>query len=339
MTLYGDAQGKQARNISPGSDVSISNLGDGTEYNVSGITAYAHGIKYNDVFYAGNGDEVSLNLSHGNKAGYAFNQYAVDGGGTLANPTTNSPILTMADANQTINTLWTENTATLNQATDNSTFISTNNGLVYDITLTRTLNAGGWNTFCVPFNISSSQIESIFGGGTKVRELGSSDFNSTTMVLTLNFTNASSIEAGKAYLVYLGSGSAVSNPTFNDVTISNSTTTTTTTYADFVPVMNPTELTGGDKSVLFVTGGDKLTYPSSTGNLNGFRAYFQLHDLPNEARSFAMSFDDETTMITITDCPDYMDTAVWHTLDGRKLDQLPSAKGIYIINGRKVVIK
>lgn len=224
---------------------------------------------------------------------------------------------------------------------DNSDAISANNGLVYDVTLTRTLQAGGWNTFCAPFEISSSQITSIFGADTKVRELGSSNFDSTTKALTLNFTNASSIDAGKPYLVYLGSATNVANPTFNDVTIIDGTATKETTYADFVPVINPISLTGGDKRVLFVTGGDKLTYPTSTGNINGFRAYFKLKgDASANAQSFIMSFDnEEITGITTTDSTDFTDAATWHTLDGRILDKQPSSKGIYIVNGKKVVIK
>ena len=34
-----------------------------------------------------------------------------------------------------------------------------------------------------------------------------------------------------------------------------------------------------------------------------------------------------------------MNDAVWYTLDGRKLQGKPTAKGLYIINGRKVVVK
>ena len=335
---------KRARSITAGDDVTINGLGAASaNYDVSGITAYAHGIKYNDVFYAGNGDEVSLNLSHDDKAGYTFNQYTVTGGGSLANPTTNTPTLTMSDANQIIGVQWTENTATLSQTTDNSTFITTNNGLVYDITLTRTLQTGGWNTFCVPFAISSSQITSIFGTETLVRTLGSSAFNSSTKELTLNFTNASSIEAGKPYLVYLGSNSNVVNPTFNDVTIVNGTTTTETDYADFVPVMNPTSLTANDKTVLFVTGGDKLTYPNKTGNINGFRAYFQLKEAAAaNANSFTLNLDVETTGIRevkgVSGVIEVNDNS-WFTLDGRKLSVKPTAKGIYIVNGKKTIIK
>ncbi len=106
-TALGTAQGKRARSITSGTNITINNLGDGTEYGVSGITAYAHGIKYNGVYYAGNGEAVSLSLSHATApSGYTFSQYTVSGGGTLANPTTNSPTLTMTDANQTIDIEW-----------------------------------------------------------------------------------------------------------------------------------------------------------------------------------------------------------------------------------------
>lgn len=473
MTLCGNAQGKQTRNIEDGEDVTISGLGAASAtYDVSGITAYAHGIKYNDVFYAGNGDAVSLTLSHTDKAGSTFSHYSVTGGGTLIAQTETSATLTMTDANQTINVRWGEDdpafpltgSATLDLSTgiygntkgwevpsyesanknigyvreggyadgyyvyngneaayysfyvnipwfkNSGTFTMTitdvatgateatatsptitglsdmiftidnqitagvkkirfdfhsanaelndhlyniNNVSFYrrslnedddytpipatgvDVVLGRTLNAGGWNTFCVPFNISSEMIASVFGENTKVRELNTSEFNSTTKTLTLNFTDATSIEAGKPYLVKVDA--AVANPTFDDVTIVSGTTTTETTYADFVPVMNPTSLTGGDKSILFVTGGDKLTYPNKTGNINGFRAYFQLHDLPTEARSFAMSFDDETTAVRGIENGELRVENSYYDLQGRRVVQ--PTKGLYIVNGKKLIIK
>ena len=116
-----DGEGKQARSISAGTDVTISGLGDATAtYSVSGITAYATGIKYNDVYYAGNGESVSLALSHADKAGYVFNQYAVAGGGTLTAQTETSATLSMTDANQTINAQWTPTyTTTFADGNDN----------------------------------------------------------------------------------------------------------------------------------------------------------------------------------------------------------------------------
>ena len=47
----------------------------------------------------------------------------------------------------------------------------------------------------------------------------------------------------------------------------------------------------------------------------------------------------ETTEIETTDFTDFTDSDAWYTLDGRKLDKKPIKKGMYINNGRKVVIK
>ena len=219
----------------------------------------------------------------------------------------------------------------LDETTDNTAKLTDWNDIKADVTLTRTLQSGGWNTFCVPFNLDTPT-------GWTVKELTASEFNSSTGELTLTFADAASIEAGKPYLVKVTS--TVANPTFEGVTISNSTTTTETASADFVPVMNPTSLTGGDKTVLFVTGGNKLTYPSADGNINAFRAYFQLKgDAVAEARAFRMSFDDDATGIVtvLTDEPTTANGI--YTLDGRRLQGQSAGKGVYIVNGKKTIIK
>ena len=214
---------------------------------------------------------------------------------------------------------------------DNSTALSTADGNVYNVTLTRTLQTGGWNTFCAPFSTATPS-------GWTVKELTGSAFNSTTGELTLTFDAASSIEAGKPYLVKVDAN--VANPTFEGVTISSTTTTTETTVADFVPVMNPTNLTGGDKTVLFVSGGNKLTYPSADGNINGFRAYFRLKgDAASQARAFRMSFDDDVTGIVTVLSDEPTTGSGTYTLDGRRIEGQPTQKGVYIVNGKKTIIK
>lgn len=219
---------------------------------------------------------------------------------------------------------------------DNSSTLTTynDNKKKVDVTLKRTLQTSGWNTFCAPFSIAKPS-------GWTLKKLTGSSFDNSTGILTLNFEDASSIEVGKPYLVRVAAN--VENPTFESVIITNGTTTTETTNADFVPVMNPTSLTSGNKKVLFVTGGNKLTYPSTTGNINGFRAYFYLKGDAAKARAFSMSFDDEGTGITeIYDLQTYdlrFDSDGIYTLDGRRIEGQPTAKGMYIQNGRKVIVK
>lgn len=229
---------------------------------------------------------------------------------------------------------------TLNATVDNTETLNGLNNRMANVTLSRTLNPDGWNTFCAPFDISTSLITSVFGTGTKVRTLESSAYDSNAKSLTLNFTSAESIEAGKPYLVWIGNSTAVENPTFSNVAVSNTTTTEQTDFVDFVPVMNPTSLTNGDKDVLFVVDGNKLTFPKTTGNINGFRAYFHLtNNTATNARSFTMNFDDETTAINITLKEDYKtaDSQAVYNLNGQRIAQ--PQRGLYIINGKKRIVK
>ena len=219
----------------------------------------------------------------------------------------------------------------LAETADNQTWLTENNAQKRNVILTRTLQTGGWNTFCAPFSTATPS-------GWTVKELTGFAFNSTTGELMLNFGNASGIEAGKPYLVKVTA--SVVNPVFEGVTISSTTTTTETTAADFVPVVNPTNLTGGDKTVLFIIGGNTLTYPENDGNINGFRAYFQLKgDAASLAHAFRMDFDDDVTGIVtvLSDEPTTVNGT--YTLDGRRIEGQPTQKGVYIVNGKKTIIK
>jgi len=239
-----------------------------------------------------------------------------------------------------------ETALALSETTDNSAALTEWDGYEADVTLTRTLQTGGWNTFCLPFGMTLADFKTAIGDDqVQVKELASSSLTGET--LTLNFDDAASIVAGKPYLVKISLGSNVDLSTvpFNGVIISETAQTTVTDYANFVPVFSPTNLEGGNTNILFVTGGNTLTYPSADGNINGFRAYFYLHDAPT-ARAFAMSFDDAAGIETIDYSPLNIDHSVYD-LQGRRMANGQSStvdgqslkKGVYIVNGKKTVIK
>ena len=80
------------------------------------------------------------------------------------------------------------------------------------------------------------------------------------------------------------------------------------------------------------------------------RAVFRLHNgltvgnptVGARVTSFVMNFgsDDETTGITTTNYANYTNkTDAWYDLQGRRVSGKPTAKGLYINNGKKVVIK
>ena len=223
----------------------------------------------------------------------------------------------------------------LDEAADNSALASKTN-----VFLKRTLQPGGWNTFCAPFAIADPA--SVFGAGVKVKQLTGATVTGNT--LTLTFGNAASIAAGTPYLIKLNGEDpvdlAADGKEFEGVTQNYTAHPTTFSgVVSFVPVINPTAMTADDKTVLFVTGGNKLTYPTADGNINGFRAYFQLDGSLSSARSFVLDFGDgETTGLNLTPTLSQGE-GVWYTLDGRKLQSTPTAKGVYIVNGKKTIIK
>ena len=83
----GSNQGKQVHSITLDEDnVAMAFAGNESDYNVSGITTCGTGLKYGDVFYAGDQDAVSLNLT--TPYGHLIESVAytpqVDGGTTTA---------------------------------------------------------------------------------------------------------------------------------------------------------------------------------------------------------------------------------------------------------------
>ena len=235
---------------------------------------------------------------------------------------------------------------------DNSEAIAQNAGVITDVILDgRTLyKDGGWNTICLPFNVtlSGSVLD-----GADVRRLSSTEFSNGT--LTLNFTDENEVtelEAGKPYIIRWASGENLVSPVFTSVTIRNATNNTSTTYVDFIGTTSPFDFTANDNTKLFVGSENKLYYPNADMTLGACRAYFQLNNglTAADVSGARMSFEegnDEVTSLNLTPALSQGEGA-WYTLDGRKVanGQKPSqrhtlteriAKGLYIHHGKKVV--
>ena len=217
-------------------------------------------------------------------------------------------------------------------------------GTQTDFFLDRTLTKDVWNTFASPFAIASGDIATYFGAGAKVRQLNTTSVEGT--VLTVTFTDASSIEAGKPYLVKpaVNVDFSADGKEFAGVNLNTATpTATTTTYVDFIPTLGATTIPAGDvKNVLFMAGEKTLKHPSSLpANMKGFCAYFQLKGDAANAASFNLDFGNgETTGISsLTPDPSPKGEESIYSLDGRRLSGKPAQKGVYIVNGKKMVIK
>lgn len=112
----------------------------------------------------------------------------------------------------------------------------------------------------------------------------------------------------------------------------------------YAPVIIGSE---GDNTKLFLGGNNVLYWPNATMTIGCQRAYFQLNsglkagDPASGINKFVLNFGDdpEATGISLTSHLPPLTSDFWYTLDGRRLSGKPAAKGIYIHDGCKVVIK
>ena len=230
--------------------------------------------------------------------------------------------------------------------------------LVSKVTLAgRTLYKNGeWNTLCLPFDvtISGSPLD---GDGVDVRTLDNASFESGT--LTLNFTASGAVtklEAGKPYLIKwdnTGVNLTETELVFSSVTIKSGMNDVTYDLGDdrsvtFKGTYEDISFSADDRTVLFLSTGNKLYYPMSGATIGAQRAYFKLSgitagDLPGSARTFVLDFgDDETTSISEelrVKSEEFATATGWYTLEGLRLVSKPTTKGVYINNGKKIVVK
>ena len=270
--------------------------------------------------------------------------------------------------------LTTSGTGTLDNALnllnneDNRTIINLYDG-EKNVTVTlsgRTfLKDKAWNTICLPFDVTieDSQLQ-----GAEARALTGASIKEETEGITLNLTfgdPVTKLDAGRPYIIKWESGENITTDlTFNDVTINKTMhidgdedyVTFRGTYAwqQFTDE-NPTMLLIGKNST---TGKSTLFYPVkgvSLASLGAFRAYFQLADgyTAGESieggggtiRNFVLNFGDDDSATGIIAIGNSQSSTLnaqrseWFTLDGRRLAAKPTAKGLYIHAGRKVVIK
>jgi len=238
---------------------------------------------------------------------------------------------------------------------DNSTTINTADGFLANVTLQgRTLYKDGkWNTLCLPFNVTLSG--SPLNGAT-ARSLTEASISGST--LTLTFGDAvTTLKAGTPYIIkwtkaddYVDDNEHnIANPVFSGVTIDK----TDRSYDNgisgdnrvrFVGTYKSTAFDSEDKSILLLGGKNKLYYPTTGAGIGSCRAYFKIGEDGAAAprlTGFNIDFgDDEATgIISTTNDTNDTNSDAWFTLDGRKLDGKPTAKGLYIVNGKKVIVK
>ncbi len=280
-----------------------------------------------------------------------------------------SVIFRFASEGQTVEQAAIEELYDDNGTYNRSQLLVLKDGQPHDLMLMgRTLYRDGyWNTLCLPFAVGS------FSGtpldGATVMELdteGTYDGHQTGLedgTLYLCFKAATALEAGKPYIVkWQTTGADIVNPVFRGVTVTTGTREIENPYQNSyedpatITVAAPTDVafSGGkvtfkgnydkiafdtdNSNILFMGAENTLYWPQSGASIGAFRAYFEIADGAS-IKAFNLNLGDGTeTGIDLSPAQGEGAPAVYD-LNGRRLSGKPTQRGIYIVNGRKVVVK
>lgn len=222
---------------------------------------------------------------------------------------------------------------TLNDETDNSELLTSNNRQQTAVKLSRKLLANQWNTFCVPFDID------VTDGKINGIEASVMEYDHTTGN-TMEFKEATKIEAGKAYLVKPSAD--ITNPQFDNVTINNvdpAVSGDANGYS-FVGIYNPKTFSDSDQErVLILASEAKFMKVKNEQRMKGMRAYFTI-PAGTKAEAVRLMINNRPTALTeITTTPSTSEKIFY--IDGTYAgsDIKNVKKGIVIKDGKKYLMK
>lgn len=235
---------------------------------------------------------------------------------------------------------------------ETSTTAPVASGGAVDIMVKRTIKANEWSTLVLPFNMTEAQVKEALGSDVQLAEFedyeAEYDADDNVTGLTVNFVATDLSEGFYGNYPYLVK-------TSKDITEFLVTATIDPDEEDAVAEFTNGK-TGPKKEVygsligtyhagdaipnngLFLSG-NKFWYSAGATKIKAFRAYFMLNEVLSgvaEAKVRFMVDEDAAAIEGIT--PD-MEDGVWYTLDGRQLNGKPTEKGVYIVDGKKVLIK
>lgn len=159
-------------------------------------------------------------------------------------------------------------------ATDNSAWASkVNDENTYDVQIIRTLRAGMYNTFCLPFAVGSSMCKAVFGNDVEIYTLDEATVDGEVLNVSLN--NSTDIYQGTP--VFIKPSTDIVNPIFTGVNFKRTDPAATTkTNANFVGTFVSTTLTA-NTDILYLGPDNTLYYPEVDTPIKGFRAWFTIH--------------------------------------------------------------
>jgi hypothetical protein len=207
--------------------------------------------------------------------------------------------------------------------------------------LTRSFEAGSWNTIMLPFDMDAEQIKNTFGDGTSVKAYTSCTQNG--VATELEFSDAQTITANTPCLIKVGVLNT-DNKYYLAGLAPKVGTIFTVTNGGLELVGNYSGATGKVAAGNYFLANDKIYSVTSDVNFKGFRAYLHDTNVPS-LKNFQINIKNNATGINeILEGASTLSNGNIYDLGGSLIRKGNTSTqglkpGVYIIDGKKIVIK
>ena len=207
-----------------------------------------------------------------------------------------------------------------------------------NVKVLRTIKGGQWNTICLPFEIKKADRAAVFGGSNpQVAKVSTVDV-ATSGDITINCELVSGkLSANTPYLIMPEADVSELTASNVNIVVGSPATELENDDEDVVGSFYGTLKAGTviPKDNLFLSN-NKFYYSTGTTTIKGFRGYFYLQDFSTSSPAPKLVINGEATNIDGLQIVDG-DGRIYN-LNGQHVEN-PTKKGVYIQNGKKVVMK
>lgn len=216
-----------------------------------------------------------------------------------------------------------------------------------DVRMTRSIKAGTWSTIVLPFTLTMAKAKAVFGDDVELAEFsgfevdyGEDEENVTPLGITVNFSTYTMsarkpMTGGKPFLIRTSTD--ITSFEADDVSLVEEVADVEKTddygtagkfTGSFVKTVVPAD-------GLFLNS-NKFYYSTGKTNIKAFRGWFELGAVLNQETDFGvkMVIDGFETNVEGVSVKDAAGTI--YDLSGRKISK--AGKGVYIVNGKKVLV-
>ena len=234
--------------------------------------------------------------------------------GKWFNDTDNDVYYNLEDGNYTV--------YQLNMSDTNTKYVVPSGVTAKNVSIERTIPEGQWIGLCLPFDYD-------IPSGWDVRELTSVVGSGESA--SMRFSTATTIEAGKPYIVKPAADSGVTSITATNKAIATAASTLEEGDVNMIGNFAQTSIPVGSFYINTSSQLKKLNANATSNTLKGFRAYFTVD---SNVKALNFDFDDDATGISLTPALSEGEGAIYNVA-GQRMNKMQ--KGINIVNGKKIL--